>query len=156
MRLARPQDRERLMELARSDYTHDRFHSDPLTPSALADDVYAVWVENSCLGTAADAVVVAEWQRQVCAYVTCTLDREAEEHLGLRVGTIVLVGTATAAGGRGLAQAATRGALEWFRSQGVEVVEVGTQLRNVPAARFYEGLGFRLAATSISLRRWIA
>jgi len=155
VRPARPEDRQRLVQLARSAYEHDRFHSDPLIPRPVADEVYALWMENACQGTAADVVLVAEQQGRVQSYVTALLDREAEQYLGLRVGNIALVGTAADARGQGLAQAAMQGTLAWFREHGVQVVEVGTQLRNVPAARLYEGLGFRLVATSISLRHWL-
>jgi ribosomal protein S18 acetylase RimI-like enzyme len=51
--------------------------------------------------------------------------------------------------------AITRGALDWFRDQGVDIVEVGTQLSNIPASRLYESCGFRLVASSLSLRKWI-
>ena len=63
--------------------------------------------------------------------------------------------TALDARGRGIAKATTYGALDWFREQGVDIVEVGTQLRNIPASRLYEACGFRLVASSLSLRKWI-
>jgi ribosomal protein S18 acetylase RimI-like enzyme len=54
-----------------------------------------------------------------------------------------------------VAKALTYSALDWFRDQGVDIVEVGTQLRNIAASRLYESCGFRLVASSLSLRRWI-
>jgi RimJ/RimL family protein N-acetyltransferase len=45
------------------------------------------------------------------------------------------------------------GSLRWFATHGMETVEVGTQLRNIPAARLYESLGFRLAGASLTLRK---
>ena len=155
IRLSRPEDIEAIKAIARSSYVYDRFHSDPCIPKAVADELHAVWVENSCLGKAADAVLVAAENGRILGFVTCRIDRQTTEYLGLTIGTIVLVATAADARGRGVARAITYGALDWFRDQGVDIVEVGTQLRNIPASRLYESCGFRLVASSLSLRRWI-
>lgn len=155
VRLSRPEDIEQIKAIARSSYVYDRFHSDPYIPKAVADELHAVWLENSCLGKAADAVIVAADNGRVLGYVTCKIDRQTTKYLGLTIGTIVLVATAAEARGRGVAKAVTYAALDWFRDQGVDIVEVGTQLRNIPALRLYEGCGFRLVASSLSLRKWI-
>ena len=89
----------------------------------------------------------------MAGFVTCRLDREAAPVLGGALGTIVLVATAAGARGRGVARHATLGALDWFRDQGAVMVEVGTQMRNIPAGRLYETCGFRLIGVSITLRR---
>lgn len=155
IRLSRPEDIEQIKAIARSSYVYDRFHSDPHIPKAVADELHAVWLENSCLGMAADAVVVATENGRILGYVTCKIDRHTTQYLGLTIGTIVLVATAADARGQGVAKAVTYGALDWFRDQGVDIVEVGTQLRNIPASRLYEACGFRLVASSLSLRKWI-
>ena len=155
IRPSRPEDIEQIKAIARSSYVYDRFHSDPRIPKAVADELHAIWLENSCLGMAADAVVVAAENNRIMGFVTCKIDRQTTEHLGLTIGAIVLVATAPDARGRGVAKATTYGALDWFREQGVEIVEVGTQLRNILASRLYEACGFRLVASSLSLRKWI-
>ncbi|HEC35627.1 MAG TPA: GNAT family N-acetyltransferase [Anaerolineae bacterium] len=155
IRLSRPEDIEQIKAIARSSYVYDRFHSDPRIPKAVADELHAVWLENSCRGKAADAVVVAAEKGRILGFVTCKIDRQTTRYLGLTIGTIVLVATAADARGRGVARATTYGALDWFRDQGVDIVEVGTQLRNIPASRLYEACGFRLVASSLSLRKWI-
>lgn len=155
IRLFQPQDIEQIKDIARSSYMYDRFHSDSLIPKAVADELHAVWLENSCLGKAADAVVVAVDKGRILGFATCKIDRQTTQHLGLTIGTIVLVATAADVRRQGIAKAVTYGALEWFRSQGVDIVEVGTQLRNIPASRLYESCGFQLIASSLSLRKWI-
>lgn len=155
VRLFRPEDIEQIKSIARSSYAYDRFHSDPLIPRAVADELHATWLENSCLGKAADAVVVAAENGRILGFVTCKIDRQTTEYLGLTIATIVLVATAAEARGRGVAKSVTYGALDWFHEQGVDIVEVGTQLRNIPASRLYEACGFRLVSSSLSLRKWI-
>ena len=155
IRLSRPQDTEQIKAIARSSYDYDRFHSDPRIIKAVADELHAVWLENSCRGAAADAVVVAAENDRILGFVTCKIIRQTTDYLGLTIGTIVLVATAADARGQGVAKATTYGALDWFHEQGVDIVEVGTQLRNIPASRLYEACEFRLVASSLSLRKWI-
>jgi dTDP-4-amino-4,6-dideoxy-D-galactose acyltransferase len=153
--LSRPEDIEQLKAIARSSYAYGRFHSDPQILKAVADELHAVWLENSCLRKAADAVIAAAENGRILGFVTCKIDRRAAQYLGLIIGTIVLVATAPEARGCGVARATIYGSLDWFRGQGVDIVEVGTQLRNIPASRLYEACGFRLVASSISLRKWM-
>ena len=146
-RLFDPRDLPEVLEIGRTAFVFDRFHADPALSPAVADRINESWTRNCCLGTAADAVVVAEEEGRVASYVPCRADGKAGH------GIIILVATAEWARGRGAARRASSAALHWFADQGLKAVEVGTQLRNIPAARLYEGLGFRLARTSLTFRK---
>ncbi|HEX5430690.1 MAG TPA: GNAT family N-acetyltransferase [Bryobacteraceae bacterium] len=153
LRLFRNRDLEQVLAIARSAYIFDRFHADAALDREVADQVNETWVANSCRGTAADAVVVACQGDRILGYVTCKIDHDSAALLGTSFGTIVMVATDPRAQGSGVAKAATRAALDWFRSQGVRIVEVGTQLRNVPAGRLYESCGFRLVSVNLTFRK---
>jgi RimJ/RimL family protein N-acetyltransferase len=140
-------DLAEVVEIGRTAFVHDRFHADAALSRETADRVNATWTRNCCLGTAADGVIVTVEEGRVASYVTCKLDRPRV------TGVIVLVATAEWARGRGAARRATAGALKWFAEQGMRRVEVGTQLRNIPAGRLYEECGFRLCAASLTLRK---
>lgn len=152
IRLATVADSEAVADLARHAYVYDRFHSDPVIPTERANELHAAWLHNSCAGSAADAVVLAESKRGLLGFVTCKLHRDTKESLGTTIGTIVLVATSAEARQTGVGRAMTLASLEWFRNQGVAIVEVGTQLRNIPASRLYESCGFRLVGSGMSLR----
>ena len=152
IRLATVADANNAAALARTAYVHDRFHCDPFISSARADELHATWLRNSCTGKTADAVVLAEDETGLLGFVTCALQPDTQAQLGRMVGTIVLVASAERARGRGVGSATTMAALEWFRQQGCEIVEVGTQLRNIAASRLYQKCGFRLVGSSVSLR----
>ena len=156
IRIATAADAEAAAKLAGSAYIYDRFHSDPAIPPERSDRLHANWLRNSCSGKAADAGVLAEENGRLLGFVTCKLNRDTKEHLGKLIGTIVLVATAKEASRRGIGRMATMAALDWFRQQGTAIVEVGTQLRNLPASRLYESCGFRLVGSSVSLRKLIA
>lgn len=152
IRIAGSDDAEAAAELARSAYAFDRFHADPEIADKYADNLHATWVRNSCLGFAADAVLVAEDNHGLLGYVTSRLQNDAKSILGGAIGVIVLVAVAKRARGRGVGKAITLASLKWFQDQNAPFVEVGTQFRNLPATRLYQNCGFRLVASSISLR----
>src|SRR4029079_949895 len=110
------------------------------------------WIRNSCAGVAADVVLLAEQGDDLLGFVTCKVQRGNEAQSGNPVGSIVLVGCKEESGGRGVGRAITMAALEWFRKHECEIVEVCTQLRNIPASRLYQKCGFLLSGSSISLR----
>ncbi len=64
-RLFEPRDLIELLEIGRTAFVFDRFHTDPALSSAIADRINESWTRNCCLGTAADAVVVAEEEGRV-------------------------------------------------------------------------------------------
>ncbi len=146
-RLFEARDLPEVLAIGRTAFVYDRFHADAALSTAVADRVNENWTRNCCLGMAADAVVVAEEGGRLASYVTCRAD-----YAGGR-GIIILVATAVWARGKGAARRASQAALHWFRRQGLQTVEVGTQIRNIPAARLYEGLGFRMIRTSLTFRK---
>ncbi len=146
-------DLEQLLSIARSAYTCDRFHADRTLAPGVADRLYSAWVARSCRGEEADAVIVAAKHGRVMGYVTCKLSFDSGSGAAPRVGTVVLVATADHARGQGVGSATLRGAMDWFRQQGVETVEVGTQMQNVAACRLYENNGFRMTRMSLTFRR---
>lgn len=151
--LFEPWQLQGVLEIARSAYQFDRFHSDPALPKQLADRIHEEWLRNSCSGAAADAVFVVTTGRQVLGFVTLRLDRTMRELAGFRLATIVLVATASDWRGKGIGRMATQGALHWLSGQGIDHVQIGTQLSNTAAARLYEGCGFRLLAASLTFRK---
>jgi dTDP-4-amino-4,6-dideoxy-D-galactose acyltransferase len=144
--------------IARSSYIHDRFHADPQLEAVAADEIYACWAEQTCRrggdGEQTGAVVVQDGD-SLLGFATWQLDAAVMKHTGVRVGSIGLVGTAPEARGRGIGSAVVTGAVRALRDRDARLVEVGTQLANVAAARLYESRGFRVVSASMTLRRWL-
>ena len=57
--------------------------------------------------------------------------------------------------GQGIGEALMRKALDWF-SDKVDIIEVGTQVRNYPALHLYQKLGFEIVSANFSLRKWFS
>jgi ribosomal protein S18 acetylase RimI-like enzyme len=153
VRKYRRSDLSSILQIARTSYSCDRFHADAALPRGTADRVNEAWVRNCCSGGAADIVLVAEDEEQVLGFAASQVDSNASSDLGLPLGTIVLVATSQQARRRGIARDLTRASLAWFAERGAAMVEVGTQLTNVPAARLYESCGFRQAGCTLTFRK---
>lgn len=146
-RLFEQNDLPEVLAIGRSAYVLDRFHADPVLSKESADALNESWTRNCCLGIAADAVLIGAEECRVASYVTCRVDRQSSR------GTIVLVATAVWARGRGFARRTSLASLHWLVNQGMRSVEVGTQLRNIPAVSLYQSLGFRQSHTSFTFRK---
>lgn len=155
IRMASGADGAAVSDIAASAFRDGRFHADPSVPPERAEAVYRTWATACCDGSAADAVLLAIRDGRTAGFIACRIDREGAVHSAGRVGTISLVACSGAARGRGVGSALVRAAAGWFRSQQAATIEVGTQLRNVAAARLYERCGFRLVAGSLSFRMMI-
>ena len=157
-RLAVPADSGAIGDIARSSFLFDRFHNDVSIGTDAANRLHEAWARNSLTGQAADAVVVSATSDAIDtidAFVTIKVDSGSASALGLKFATIPLVATGLEARGKGAARRATQTALAWCATQSVDIVEVGTQISNVPAARLYQSAGFRTTAISLTYRKWI-
>jgi len=154
IRPATSDDAERVAELARTAFVYDRFHSDPFISSERADELHAAWLRSACTGKA-DVVMLAEDTTGLLGFISGTLQRETRKQLGRMVGTASLAASAEPARGRGVAYALMMNCLNWFREQGCEIVDSGTQVRNLAALALFQKCGFRIVGSSISLRRLV-
>lgn len=148
--LVRADEEDAIAAIARTSFTHSRFHDDPAIPRERADDVYEAWARNACRGVAADAVVVERSPAGLDGFVT--VSEVDTGGMGLRLGRVGLVATSGSTRGRGVASRAMQGTLSWAAERGLDIVEVGTQIANVPAMRLYTSLGFRPVASHLSFR----
>ena len=154
-RLATPDDAGQIAAIAFSSFVYDRFHNDVSIGTDAANRLHEAWARNSVSGEAADAVLIAESSGAIDAFVTVKIDSDSAGQLGTRFATIPLVATTHQARGKGAARRATTAVLAWCVSQDVDIVEVGTQISNIPAARLYQSAGFRTTAFSLTYRKFI-
>jgi dTDP-4-amino-4,6-dideoxy-D-galactose acyltransferase len=117
-----------------------RFYHDPFYTKADADRLHEAWLANSVRKQAADAVLMSADS----GFVTCKIAKDG-------AGEIVLIGVVGGARQRGAGRALMTAALGWFQSQGVAVVRVKTQVKNLQAMNFYHRLGFDLHSTDMTM-----
>jgi len=144
-----------LRRIAEESFRFDRFHNDPLISQTTADIMHAEWIENQVCNGLADHTIVARDKGGPFGFLTCKIDRHAEKRLGVLIGTIWLVAVDKRARGKNTGRALSAAAITWFRSQGVEFIDVSTQSINIPASRTYLGAGFEYACCSTTLRLYL-
>jgi dTDP-4-amino-4,6-dideoxy-D-galactose acyltransferase len=155
VRPATSADLPHITQLARSAFSFDRIHVDPAVPKAAADEIHATWLANSCAPGSADRVLVAVDADGPLGYSVYRVNQATVPHLGEPVGVWVIAASHQRARGMGVARSMCLVMLDWYKQQGIRIVEGGTQLANVASARLHESCGFHVVSTSISMSKWI-
>jgi dTDP-4-amino-4,6-dideoxy-D-galactose acyltransferase len=139
VRLARPEDEQAVVALARRSFRFSRFHLDPELDDRIADEIKAQWVANFFRGRRGDRLIVADSASGVAGFLLAL-----EEQDGTMV--IDLVAVDEEQRGRGIAADMTRLAQGCF--PGLSRMRVGTQLANTAALRAYQKLGFTVSSAA--------
>ena len=138
VRMAVPEDREPVADIARHGFKFSRFHLDPHIPGELADEIKAQWAENFFRGKRGDAMVIAESAGAPAGFlqIICADD-----------GALVidLIAVKASLRGKGIGSAMIAWTAEHMPGTRMRV---GTQAANVDSLLFYENLGFRTVATT--------
>ncbi|HET9705792.1 MAG TPA: GNAT family N-acetyltransferase [Vicinamibacterales bacterium] len=134
-----------LTAIARHAHTDSRFYADGGFDRARCDDLFATWIEQSCLGWA-DHVVVYDDGRGAAGYVTVH-DRAGRGEIGL-------VAVHERARGRGAGRAMIAVARAWCELRRLSPITVVTQGGNRAALAFYQTNGFDVTALQIWYHRW--
>lgn len=142
-RLARPEDRAAVEEIARSSFRYTRFHLDPGIPDATADAIKAAWAGNFFSGQRGDAMIVAELDGAVVGFLLALVKDGCL--------TIDLIAVEESAARRGAGSAMIRFAAHPQHGTAPSRFRVATQAANVPSCRMYEQVGFRFHGASFVL-----
>ncbi len=138
IRFAKPGDEEGTTTLAGNCFRYSRFHLDPAISREKADTVKAQWAGNYFRGKRGDYMVLALKDGFIAGFLQ-VLRQE-------RTLIIDLIGVH-----ENYRHAGIGGMLiDYAESQcgDFETIRVGTQIANAPSLRFYEKLGFQVAASS--------
>lgn len=141
---ARPDEqRSPLLEMAARDYTVSRFHLDPRVPDAVAIAIKRDWLAAYLDEKRGDELLVAEIGGRPVGFLAVMASSDGQRVIDL----IAVASDARAAGvGRALV-----GHLAEYGTR----IDVGTQISNVSALRFYESLGFRAQQARYVLHRHV-
>jgi len=138
LRLAVQEDREQVVELARRNFAHSRFHLDNLLTLEIANTIKAEWAGNYFTGNRGDTMVVAIADEIIAGFFLLIFG--ADNSL-----IIDLIAVDEAYRRRGIA----RDLIAFGESQYHEFdkIRVGTQLANVASLKLYEGMGFKIESS---------
>lgn len=147
VRDARPADADEVLRIAARDLRVSRFHLDPEVPDRVASAIKRDWVGAYLDGARGERLLVAVSDGRPAGFLAVLAAGAA------RVIDLIAVGEGTRGTGAGRALVARF--LELAAAAGAERAEVGTQVGNVGALRFYEELGFRASGARFVLHRHV-
>lgn len=153
IRTKKETDMAPLMHIARHSFVQDRFHSDINFNRDNADQFHSTWIENSLHGKIADDVIVAELDNKPVGFTTLRKNRELSDALGVRSGSMILSAVDENARGKGVYRNMIAGGLRWFQNK-ADIVDLGTQIDNLPVQRAWCGLGFKPVAHMVTMHWW--
>lgn len=122
-------------------FRYDRFHADCAIDERRASALKSAWARNSVLGRA-DAVFVTRSGGSVTGFNACLLRGDT--------AIIDLIGVAPQQQGKGLGRALVAAALAHYSGRARRML-VGTQSCNFGSLALYQGLGFRVESSALSL-----
>ncbi len=134
--------------MARDCFTDTRFYRDPRFTKAQCDALYGTWIEKSCRGWA-EAVLVAEPDRDPVGFISCHLE-------GVGQGKIGLICVRGAARGRGTGRYLVNAALDWFGENAANRASVVTQGSNIAALQLFQSCGFAVTSIDLWFHKWFA
>ena len=127
------EDKAQIINIAKSAYVIDQYHSDSKLDNTLCDIYYSEWAKNCCEGLADKVLVAVVSDHKVVGYLT----------LNYRADTAV-VGLAAVDRqfrGRGLFTFLLRNTLEMLCREKIQYLLYGTQLSNTPVLKAMGHLG---------------
>lgn len=146
-------DLEGLREMTRGLFKFGRFHTDPNLPDKACEELYVKWIERDT-GGYADTILLSEQNSQITGFIACLINEDFNRHFGTNLGTIDLFGVRAQSQGRGVGTHLIRAALEWFKGK-VDLMRSGTMIKNYPAIRIYQKVGFKIVGTNFSFHKWL-
>lgn len=146
--IATASDTPELLAMVDNSFIHTRFYYDAYFHAEQANSLYRIWLDHSINENLADRVIVIRKQGKPQGFITCNLDQDN------KIGTIGLIGVADFAQGQNLGSKLVYQSMDYFKQEGIEVVQVVTQGRNIAANRLYQKCGFRTSAVYLWYHKW--
>lgn len=127
---------ERIIQIARTSFIYSRFLNDPYLPPEKAKGIYAD-ITNNAFGKSGRFFVVFRTAEAIGGFLLFSMNRPASS------STIELIAIDSSQKGRGIGRSLIRSMEHHVKQAGVATIQVGTQLDNLSALKFYMSGGFR-------------
>ena len=143
-----------LLEIARTSYDQDRYHSDPYLPNKICDSFYESWIRNSFSGEIADLTVVAELNNLPVGYTTLKNYNNFDNILSSKVGALILSAVSSNVREGGIYTKMIHYGMKWLKEKNCRYAHLGTQVYNIPVQKAWTGLGFKIGIVNTWLNKW--
>lgn len=136
---------EQVIQIARNSFAVSRFLNDPYLPAGLAGWLYADITKNA-FRKAGRFFVIHSTQDLVSGFLLFSISGSAS--------TIELIATNQNFTGRGIGKSLLRSMEQYVSQHAIEIIQVGTQLANTAALKFYLSYGFSLKECNSIYHYW--
>jgi ribosomal protein S18 acetylase RimI-like enzyme len=126
---------ERVIQIAHTSFIFSRFLNDPYLPEEKARGIYADITKNA-FGKPGRFFVVFRTAEVIYGFLLFSIDQPAS------CSTIELIAIDSTQKGRGIGRSLIRSMEHHVREAGIGAIQVGTQLDNISALKFYTSSGF--------------
>jgi len=150
VRDAQSGDADAVLEIAGSAFRYSRFHLDPAMGRDVANRIKREWIRNYVCGRRGVGLLVASARGTVAGFLAVL----ATERAGRRIRVIDLVAVSPRHQRRGVGRALVTAFMERSRFE-ADLLEVGTQIANVPSIQLYQGCGFSIDRAAYVLHRHV-
>lgn len=142
-----PSDGGAILDIAGSTFRYTRFHLDHAISNTHADKIKREWMRSYVEGRRGLETLVAEKGSEVVGFLAVlALSRNGQD-----IRRIDLIGVKRGCERQGIGRSLV---IEFVaRHRNLGVLEVGTQLANVPSIRLYENLGFLFSSATYVLHK---
>ncbi|SDD99115.1 Ribosomal protein S18 acetylase RimI [Bhargavaea beijingensis] len=129
-----------------SDFGFSKFVEDPGLRSRGGDQVYYEWLRNAFNRQDKFFAVDYDEKKSVNGYLLYSINN--------RKCVIELIAVSRDKGAKGVGTRLFKALENWLLNKGIEVIKVGTQLRNIGAINFYQKMGCKQVASHQIYHNW--
>ncbi len=152
----RPGDEERMKDIAARAFSRfTREGLDFMLPRDKVEDAFREEVQSYTRRaqeqTEGLGVFVARRDGQVVGHIALVVNQGRSQQFGMKWGILASLVVDPDYHHQGIGTALIKRAMEWFREQRCEYVEVSTDQNNIAAIRAYEAAGFRVIYSGLTL-----
>jgi GNAT superfamily N-acetyltransferase len=152
-RVAQPDDCDVMVDYSRDAFVTQRFHADPHIAPQKAESLYEKWILTAFSDPQQRILVLDMHSRPVAFVIYHTND--LRQYLGRRYATWTMVLVDPASRAKGLGTGFFNAFLTHHKREGLDVVDSGVSMRNLPSLNFFTKLNFKIVSTVVTYHRWI-
>jgi len=134
---AATRDLPALRSVVKGVFTDTRFVTDERYPKDKVDRMYYEWLRGAVSSGDKRLFIARNKKGGATGFVLCDVARDSKAAVGAMIGSIGLIAVSEACRNKGIGQELVRYALSHFEKEGVDKVEIRTQMSNIPAIRAF-------------------
>jgi GNAT superfamily N-acetyltransferase len=153
LRLARPEDRDFMVEYSRDAFSSHRFHADAHIPRDKADSLYEKWIVTAFGDPHQEILVLDSGQRPAAFMIYYPSD--LRPYFGLQYAMWKMGLLDPQSRSKGLGALFFTALLYHHRAGGLDVVDSGLTIRNIASLNLHTRLNFKVTCSLVVLHRWL-